>query len=106
MFDVFVLTYTYYNLLRCVRREYSMTSVTMKNYSIYVTREYTTTNDEKYSIYVTRKYTTISICTTREYTTTNDEKLLDLRDAKSRGEVKVCLNFNLAAITKKSFLIF
>ncbi len=36
-----------------------MTSVTTKNYSIYVTREYTTTTDEKYSIYTTREYTTI-----------------------------------------------
>ncbi len=54
MFHVFALPYTYYNLLRCVTREYSMTSVTTKNYSIYVTREY-----EKYSIYATRKYTTI-----------------------------------------------
>ncbi len=59
MFHVFALTYTYYNLLRCVTREYSMTSVTMKNYSIYVTCEYTTTNDEKYSIYATHEYTTI-----------------------------------------------
>ncbi len=39
MFRVFALTY--YILLRCV------------------TREYTTTNDEKYSIYATREYTTI-----------------------------------------------
>ncbi len=36
-----------------------MTSVTTQNYTIYATREYTTTNDEKYSIYVTREYTTI-----------------------------------------------
>ncbi len=36
-----------------------MTSVTTKNYSIYATPEYTTTNDEKYSIYAMRKYTTI-----------------------------------------------
>ncbi len=79
---IFALTYTYYNLLCCVMRKYSMTSVTTKNYSIYVTREYTTTNDEKYSIYATREYTTISICTAREYTITNDEKLLDLHDAK------------------------
>ncbi len=57
MFHVFALTY--YILLRCVTREYSMTSVTMKNYSIYATREYTTTNDEKYSIYATREYATI-----------------------------------------------
>ncbi len=57
MFHVFTLTY--YILLRCVMREYSMTSVTTKNYSIYATHEYTTTNDEKYSIYATRKYTTI-----------------------------------------------
>ncbi len=57
MFHVFALTY--YILLRCVTRVYSMTSVTMKNYSIYATRKYTTTNDEKYSIYATRKYTTI-----------------------------------------------
>ncbi len=56
MFHVFA--FTYYILLRCVTREYSMTSVTTKNYSIYTTREYTTTNDEKYSIYVTREYTT------------------------------------------------
>ncbi len=41
MFHVFALTYTYYNLLRCV------------------TREYTTTNNEKYSIYTTREYTII-----------------------------------------------
>ncbi len=27
MFHVFALTYTYYNLLRCVTHEYSMTSV-------------------------------------------------------------------------------
>ncbi len=39
--------------------EYSMTSDTTKNYSIYATREYTTTNDEKYLIYATREYTTI-----------------------------------------------
>ncbi len=56
MFHVFA--FTYYILLRCVTREYSMTSVT-KNYSIYATREYTTTNDEKCSIYATREYTTI-----------------------------------------------
>ncbi len=43
MFHVFALTY--YILLRCVMREYSMTSVTTKNYSIYETREYTTTFD-------------------------------------------------------------
>ncbi len=36
-----------------------MTSITTKNYSIYVTCEYNTTNDEKYSIYATREYTTI-----------------------------------------------
>ncbi len=40
-------------------REYSMTSVTTKNYSIYATGEYTTTNDEKYSIYAMREYPTI-----------------------------------------------
>ncbi len=57
MFHVFALTY--YILLRCVIREYNMTSVTTKNYSIYATREYTTTNDEKYSTYATREYTTI-----------------------------------------------
>ncbi len=57
MFHVFALTY--YILLRCVMREYSMMSVTTKNYSIYATREYTTTNDEKYLIYATREYTTI-----------------------------------------------
>ncbi len=57
MFHVFA--FTYYILLRCVTREYSMTSVTTKNYSIYATRKYTTTNDEKYSIYATREYTTI-----------------------------------------------
>ncbi len=57
MFHVFA--FTYYILLRCVMREYSMTSVTTKNYSIYATREYTTTNDEKYSIYTRREYTTI-----------------------------------------------
>ncbi len=57
MFHVFALTYNI--LLCCVTREYSMTSVTTKNYSIYATREYTTTNDEKYSIYATREYTTI-----------------------------------------------
>ncbi len=59
MFHVFAFTYTYYNLLHCVTREYSITSVTTKNYSIYVTCEYTTSNDEKYSIYATREYTTI-----------------------------------------------
>ncbi len=57
MFHVFALTY--YILLRCVMREYRMMSVTTKNYSIYATREYTITNDEKYSIYATREYTTI-----------------------------------------------
>ncbi len=57
MFHVFALTY--YISLRCVTREYSMTSVTMKNYLIYATREYATTNDEKYSIYTTCEYTTI-----------------------------------------------
>ncbi len=57
MFHIFA--FIYYILLRCVTREYSMTSVTTKNYSIYVTRKYTTTNDEKYSIYATREYTTI-----------------------------------------------
>ncbi len=57
MFHVFALTY--YILLCCVMREYSMTSVTTKNYPIYTTREYTTTNDEKYSIYATHEYTTI-----------------------------------------------
>ncbi len=60
MFHVFALTY--YILLRCVTRcvtrEYNMTSVTTKNYSIYLTREYTTTNDEKYSIYAMHEYTT------------------------------------------------
>ncbi len=55
----YVFALTYYILLRCVTREYSMTSVTTKNYSIYATREYTTTNNEKYSIYATREYTTI-----------------------------------------------
>ncbi len=57
MFHVFA--FTYYILLCCMTREYSMTSVTTKNYSIYMTREYITTNDEKYSIYATRDYTTI-----------------------------------------------
>ncbi len=57
MFHLFA--FTYYILLRCVTREYSVTSVTTKNYSIYATREYATTNDEKYSIYATREYTTI-----------------------------------------------
>ncbi len=57
MFHVFA--FTYYILLSCVTREYSMMSVTTKNYSIYATRKYTTTNDEKYSIYATREYTTI-----------------------------------------------
>ncbi len=59
MFHVFA--FIYYILLRCVTLEYSMTSVsvTTKNYSIYATREYTTTNDEKYSIYATREFTTI-----------------------------------------------
>ncbi len=57
MFHVFALTY--YILLHCVTREYSMMSVTTKNYSIDATREYTTTNDEKYSIYATREYTNI-----------------------------------------------
>ncbi len=57
MFHVFALTY--YILLRCVTREYSIMSVTTKNYSIYATRKYTTTNDEKYSIYATCEYTTI-----------------------------------------------
>ncbi len=59
MFHVFALSY--YILLRCVTNEYSMTSVTKKNYSIYAMREYTTTNDEKYSIYATREYTTIPL---------------------------------------------
>ncbi len=57
MFHVFA--FTYYILLCCVMCEYSMMSVTTKNYSIYATREYTTTNDEKYPIYATREYTTI-----------------------------------------------
>ncbi len=43
MFHVFALTY--YILLRCMTHEYSMTSVTTKNYSIYATREYTTIFD-------------------------------------------------------------
>ncbi len=43
MFHVFA--FTYYILLRCETREYSMTSVTTKNYSIYAMREYTTTFD-------------------------------------------------------------
>ncbi len=57
MFHVFA--FIYYILLCCVTREYSMTSVTTKNYSIYATREYTITYDEKYSIYTTREYITI-----------------------------------------------
>ncbi len=57
MFYVFALTY--YILLRCMTRKYSMTSVTTKNYLIFATREYTTTNDEKYLIYATREYTTV-----------------------------------------------
>ncbi len=57
MFHIFA--FTYYILLCCVTREYSMTSVTTKNYSIYATRKYTTTNDEKHSIYAMREYTTI-----------------------------------------------
>ncbi len=43
MFHVFALTY--YILLRCVMHEYSMMSVTTKNYSIYATREHTTVFD-------------------------------------------------------------
>ncbi len=43
MFHVFA--FTYYILLHCVTRKYSMTSVTTKNYSIYATREYTTIFD-------------------------------------------------------------
>ncbi len=43
-------------MLRDARVQYD---VSHYEKSIYATREYTTTNDEKYSIYVMREYTTI-----------------------------------------------